>query len=187
MFVAGFQKRSPASAITTRGMGPNRAGDVEPTSAVCISARISGAALFPLFLQQPAPIGPNYLYMMAIDTGRIFNTHALQVQTSLASPKLAAKPAAVMWPLFAQELAVDSVAPGEIIAAVSFTRAFFGASWQNGGTYTLGSTILLNPGCTVPDDVRKAALAFLNGEISNHRANQSLPTGSGGFHASTQT
>jgi hypothetical protein len=187
MFTAGFQKRNLALPITTRGMGPNAAGDVEPSSAVCISARISAAALFPLFVAQPAPIGPNYMYMMAIDTARVFNTHALQVRTSLASAHLSANPNAVMWPLFAQELAVDSVVAGEVICAVSFTRAFFGASWANGGTYTLGSVILTNPACTVDDTVKSKAMTFLQGEIATHRANQPLPTRAGGFHASTQT
>ena len=47
MFANGFARRMVgAGPIQYRRLGANRAGDIEPSSAVCVSARLGGAAMW---------------------------------------------------------------------------------------------------------------------------------------------
>ncbi|WDP91715.1 MAG: hypothetical protein HUN04_19200 [Desulfobacter sp.] len=188
IFTAGFQKRHLGAPIEYRTPNPmKRCGDITPPTAVCFSARLNVAAIFPMGNDGTNPQHPNYIYMMAVDIATIFNTHKMQVEHSLQIMDISQAPhktPEIMWAVFAQEMAADSIPPHHIIAAVRFTRA---GNWQNGGTYSLDNNLLQNDNCTVPAEVRNPALAFLRGEIDNHRLNQPLANVPSGFHASTGT
>jgi hypothetical protein len=180
IFAHGFQKRNIGDSIQTKI--DDEAGlnlDIDSPTAVCVSARLSAAVIFPFYNPDlPARnIGPNWLYIMAIDTKDIFNTHKMQVDQMLKmqdndSDKaiLNDRPNDVMVWLCAQELAVDEVPHGNIIAAVSFIRSFYGTNWKDGGTYTLvKDTLEQNGYCTVPDDTKTQGLDFLKEELAMHQ------------------
>jgi hypothetical protein len=191
IFEDGFRKRKLDMPIMFKS--DNEAGlsiNIESVTGVCVSGRLGGAALFPLYEKgKPQPVGPNYMYMMAIDTKNIVNTHKLQVDIALmpaSKPFLATQPNDVMVWLCADELAVDEVPTTSIIAAVGITRAFLGEDWKKGGTYTLVNSIWQNGECTVPNETRETAIKFLGQEWDTHRTDK-LPSISSGFHESTKT
>jgi hypothetical protein len=165
--------------------------DIVSKSAVCVSARIPGAVLFPLLSNGYClnRVGPNWLYIMAIDTASVntLNTHALQVyfsQSTISLDGSKATPEAVMVWLCAQELAVKEVPNGRIIAALRYIRGFNGDDWKAGGGYTLAGPIEENTYCNVPDAAKKKALKFIRDELEKH-TNGRLPVPADGFHAST--
>lgn len=192
IFANGFTKQNAAIAAPAyRGAGPGQAGDLDPVSGVCVSARFQGAALFPLKFQAWNPVPLTFIYVVCVDPATLLNTHAQQVQDSLGA-KVGAQwvnpradenenwsVQAPMWPLFAHELAADSIPAGDIISAVECTRTWSGWTWQNGGTYRLG-TIYHNAGCTAPQQAIDLGREFLAKEFNSHR-NNNLPNGDGGF------
>lgn len=185
IFTNGFDKRTPGKAITYRSSNQGRAGDIVPDSAVCVSERWTGAALFPLkFSGEPDP-PHGFIYIVVLDTGRLYNTHMRQVTDSLAGVASGLSAASAMWPLYGHELCVDNIPGGDVVGAVECRRAWAGSSFQAGGTYTLG-TLFHNPSCTVDGEFKKAALTFVAGELTNHR-NGTLPVGTSGYVQSTQT
>lgn len=187
IFDYGFFKQNPATQITYRQPNPNRAGDIDSVTAVCVSARFTAAAMFPLRFNANEPRVDTYVYAVCLDVGQVVNTHARQVNDSLTIGMANDPQAAnVMWPLFGHELATDSIHPGEIIAAVPCRRYWHGMTWQQGGTYTL-LPLLKNVSCGMPNIWVTNTLNFLRQEIqiaSDPTAINppELPKGDSGYH-----
>jgi hypothetical protein len=123
--------------------------------------------------------------MVALDDQQLTNTHGKQVNDGLAGVTSGNAAHNALWPLFAHELAVMSVQPGDIIAAVRCTRTWNGNDWTTGANYQLHYPIYLNPGCAVTATMRNPALTFLNGELANHAAG-ATPAMNTGYAASTR-
>lgn len=193
IFANGLTKRDASIPQPVyRGGGANMSGDLDPESGVCVSVRFQGAALFPLRFDNSDPqIMVTYIYVVLVDTDHLLNTHQQQVTDALGAkvngrwqnPDSANNAAwstdAPMWPLFAHEMAVNSVAAGNILSAVECTRTWTGNDWTFGGTYRLG-TVYHNPNCTVTGAFLTSGRNFLANEVNNHR-NSALPNGVGGF------
>ena len=198
IFTNGFDKQDPSFADPAyRSGGANMSGDLDPVSGVCVSVRFQGAALFPLKFNATNPRVTTYIYAVYVDTDDLLNTHQLQVRDSLGqnvngqwqNPNSENNAAwgmnSPMWPLCAHEMAVNSIPVGHIISAIRCDRAWTGAYWALGGTYTLGS-IYHNLGCNAPAIFVQLARNFIGGEYTSHR-NSPLPNGVGGFQLSTAT
>jgi hypothetical protein len=195
IFTDGFDKWEPGYADPVyRSAGPNMSGDLDPDSGVCVSVRFQGAALFPLKFDNTNPRINTFIYAVYVDTDDLFNTHQQQVIDALGhksggkwvnpdSHKNAVwSTDSPMWPLFAHEMAVNSIPAGHVIAAVPCVRHWNGSDWSFGGSYTLGA-VLDNPGCNAPEPFLTLAREFLTGEVTNH-SNSPMPGGDSGFHIS---
>jgi hypothetical protein len=169
-----------------RGGGHGVAGDLDPPTAVCVSARSSAAAYFPLKFSDDDPREDTFLYMVYVEIDDIFNTHGQQVATSLGGVASGLTASRAMWPLFAHELATRRIDAANIIAAVECRRDWSGPTWQQGGTYELGTSLLQNPNCLVASNYRTPGMQFLLGEIQNNRRAR-LPQGDSGYVRSTRT
>ena len=186
MFANGFSRRLVGGGpVQYRRLTPNAAGDIEPASAVCVSARLSGAAMFPLKFSGADPaISDTYIYVVGIDTNALTNTHGMQVNDGLAGVGAGNTAANALWPLFAHELAVPIIPHNRIIAAVRCTRTWNGPDWTTGANYQLDSQIMINYGCNISADYLNAAADFLRDEVANHR-NEATPAMGRGYHRST--
>lgn len=183
IFLPGFRKRGQGSVLYRRGN--NVAGDIEPSSAVCVSARISAAAMFPLKFDYKQPkVSDTYIYVVGIDTNRLTNTHQLQVRDGMSGLSHNSAQDA-LWPLYAHELALPVILGNQIIAAVKCTRTWHGDNWASGAIYELHRQIIMNPGCNVPQTYFDAAIDFLQNEVANHRRGTTPKTASG-YHQSTR-
>lgn len=186
MFANGFSRRLQGlGPIQYRNPVPNAAGDIEPRSAVCVSARLSAAAMFPLRFNAADPtISDTFIYVVGLDAGALTNTHGMQVSDGLAGVGAGNTAANALWPLFAHELAIPVIPANRIIAAVKCTRTWNGNDWTTGANYQLGTEVLVNYGCGISADYLNAAADFLRSEIANHR-NGSTPAMGRGYHPST--
>jgi hypothetical protein len=198
IFAQGFTKQDPTIPDPVyRSGGANMAGDLDPVSAVCVSVRFQGAALFPLKFDNTNPRITTYIYAVYVDTDDLLNTHMKQVTDALGqkigqtwqNPDSADNAVwstdSPMWPLFAHEMAANDIPPGHVISAIRCDRTWNGADWSFGGTYRLGS-LFHNPGCSAPQVFVDIARSFLGGEFSQHR-NGALPSGMGGFKPAVHT
>jgi hypothetical protein len=174
IFALGFVRRDLAALAPVYRAEQDAAGDIEPDSAVCVSARISAAALFPL----DVAVGRTYIYAVALDTSAVTNTHQRQVVDGLGGVPV--NGAAALWPLFAQELAIPEIPANQIIASVACDRVWNGADWPAGAVYTLHSPVASNPACTVNAQFRDAAVSFLMSEIN--LGNNNTPLMGNGYH-----
>lgn len=170
IFGEGFKRRDlTAPKPVKRPIGANMAGDIEPTSAVCVSARITAAALFPLrFSRADAAISNTYIYVAAVDTAALTNTHQWQVIEGLKGVHITQDPKMSLWPLFGHELAIPEIPAEQIIAAVLCERRWRGDSWENGADYTLQAPVLFNQACRVEDDYLIPAKTFITDEVAHH-------------------
>ncbi|MDJ0805445.1 MAG: hypothetical protein QNJ78_01295 [Gammaproteobacteria bacterium] len=186
MFANGFSRRMVgAGPIQYRRLGANRAGDIEPSSAVCVSARLGGAAMFPLRFDANDPAtSDTYIYVVGLDANALTNTHGMQVQDGLAGVSAGNTAGNALWPLFAHELAIPSIPANRIVAAVKCTRTWNGANWSTGANYQLDTEVFVNYGCTLAAEYLNAAAEFLRNEVSNHR-NGATPNRGSGYHPST--
>ncbi|MEK1839821.1 MULTISPECIES: hypothetical protein [Pseudomonas] len=174
IFALGFSRRDLTAPSPVYRATPNYAGDIEPDSAVCVSARISASALFPL----DVAVARTYIYAVALDTSAVTNTHKRQVEDGLAG--VAVSGVNALWPLFAQELAIPEIPANQIIASVACDRVWNGADWSAGAVYTLHSPVATNPACTVNAQFRDAAVSFLMAEIN--LGNNNTPLMGNGYH-----
>jgi len=167
------------------------AGDIHPDTAVCVSARISGASMFPLKFAKGSCPEKTFIYLVGIDTGDVTNTHKIQVLDGLegidnnSSSNTASVALDALWPVFAHELAVKDIPANRIIAAVECARKWNGSEWDDGGTYEL-LTVHENPACSIGDEYIDAALEFLKVELKNHKKSD-MPDMSKGFAVSEQS
>jgi hypothetical protein len=202
IFASGFTKWDPLrpAPFYRRRTDLPVAGDLDPESGVCVSARFEAAAMFPLKRDAGSARLISFIYVVLVDFETLLNTHGLQVRDALgerarrrvggrvttqwrnegAGYNAAHTPGlSPMWPLFAHELAADSIPAGQVISAIRCTRTWTGEDWTRGGSYTLGNTFH-NPGCTAPQVFVSAARSFLGREFVNHRT-KDMPGGLGGY------
>ncbi len=196
IFRYGFRKRAPDGGIVYRE-GDEAAGDIDPHSAVCVSARFTGATMFPLRFDAGDPrVSDTWIYCVYVDVADLYETHRVQVADGLTALRRRlrgkredekdAEAAAALWPLFAHELATERVPAGDVIAAVRCTRTWRGDDWSAGEDYVLHGPVLANPACTAPAEYVAAATDFLDGELAGH-AHGSSPAPDSGYHRSTGT
>jgi hypothetical protein len=188
MFATGFLRRQPGlGPIVYRTPTANAAGDIDPPTAVCVSARLVGAVMFPLrFTVADPAVSDTWIYMVSVDSADIFNTHKEQVLSGLQGVGAGNSANRALWPLFAHELCALRIPAGNIIGAVRCTRTWLGPAWTAGANYQLHAPIIWNGGCNVAAELHSAAVNFLQDEVDNH-ANGTTPTMASGYHASTGT
>jgi hypothetical protein len=133
-----------------------------------------------------------------------FNTHKRQVQDGmkLMRPGLVDKVARyiglgkggpsqdqakeALWALFGEEMIVDEITIGNVIAGVKCNRMNYQdiKNWDVPINYRLMGPLWVNPNCTVEHSIQQAALNFMNDELNNYDMGQSTVRESG-FAAST--
>jgi hypothetical protein len=79
IFEQGFSARAAGPIWYRRAQHFYGAGDILPDSAVCVTARIAVAAMFPLNTAQPA----SWIYMIGMDQDALTSTHHRQVLDSI--------------------------------------------------------------------------------------------------------
>ena len=143
-----------------------KAGDIMPDTAHCFSRLIRGATIFP----NDTAITHCFLFVCYLREG--FDTHAQQVSEVGAIlqhyPPLAARRQQVAWPLAANEVATERLAPRDILAYVQYTRTWASANWREGGAYAIDiATLQFRVGLslTVRTAIRDLLTQYANGPI----------------------
>jgi hypothetical protein len=141
MFTNGFNKRDVNinNPVFRYIAGRQNAPDIVPKSAVCVTRHFEAAPLFPV----SDLLTPSWVYVLDLDTADMTNTQQSQYVYVQQVGRLGV--AGALWPMFGQERAVNSVAPGDIVGAVYVTRRFNGNDVFNGGSF-LPSNYQANPG-----------------------------------------
>ena len=174
IFFLGFKCWRPQKKVSTakayRKRSDGTAGDIDSQYAVCLSQRVSGAALFPFGKKISED---TWMYMVFVPTGEEFSTHNKQIADGIILAQT--DPGKAWWPLYAHEIAVKEVRRENIIAAVKCDRS-------QKQSFTLIGNILVNTGCSVSDTYKGPAMDFLKGEVS--LGNQMRAQLESGFHAS---
>jgi hypothetical protein len=197
IFITGFTRRTADGPILYRkddrsfpgSITALKPGDIEPDSAVTFSRRMRVATMFPLREDSGDPaVSDTYIYMVAVEANKIYNTHQKQVEDGLRGldqwgdwgntiDDMAAR--VLMWPLYAQEMATINIPSTDIVAAMACRRTWRGPNYKSGLTYTLRGDILWNPQCALPRGLRNTASQFLEREVADQRAGASPETESG--------
>lgn len=174
------KKEDVGDQIIYRGARSLKAGDILPQTAVCVSARLTSATMFPLkFKNQPVALD-SWIYVVIVKVDQLFNTHSKQVTHGIQALKELKKngktiddslAAQVLWPLFGHELAIKEVPDNQVYAAIKCRRHWYGGDFRDGGTYKLGE-LKKNARCSsdrVPETYLDAAKDFVWIELSEHR------------------
>jgi len=193
IFITGFSRRAEAGPIDYRkdiqmpgSITALKPGDIQPESAVTFSRRVRVATMFPLKEGPGDPqVSLTWIYMVAVETQQIFNTHQKQVEDGLDGltrwgeggndiSAVAAK--ILLWPLYAQEMAALRIPSSDIIAAIACRRTWRGFSYKDGLTYQLEGEILWNPQCSLPRGLKNTATQFFEREVKDYSAGTSPAT-----------
>lgn len=136
IFSNGFDKRdSKYSDPKLRWpMGKGVSPDIVPQSAVCFTRHFEASPIFPVGDLKT----DSWVYVMELDTKDIFNSQCKQWED--VRDKLGGKSddeaLAILWPMFGQERAMNSIPGDSIIGAVRVSRKFNKPdSFMNGGTF----------------------------------------------------
>lgn len=177
-----------------RRPNPDAIGDAE--NGVCVSKLFQAAVRFPL-LKKPV----SWIYAVWVPSA--FNTHKRQAMDGmkLMEGGMVRKVAryvglgkhsqdqakAALWALFGEEMIVDQIAVGNVIAGVKCNRINyqFVKDWDIPINYMLLGPLWVNPNCTVENSIRQAALDFMNTELNHHSMGSSTVRESG-FAASNK-
>jgi hypothetical protein len=148
-----------------------KAGDIVPggANAVCLSQRVSAAALFPFGKKWK----DTWMYAVFIPHGREFSTHNRQIHDGWRYAQI--NPYEAWWCIYAHEIAVPWVPVSDIIAAVKCERMIL-------GYYTLIAPVKYNKLCKIDQEYRKSVKDFLEKEIKAGRQERARP--GSGFHKS---
>lgn len=187
IFKSGFDKRGSYTtypAPVMRSLGKGVAPDLDPDSGVCFTRHFQAAPIF--------PVGDldcdSWVYVLEVDTTGIYNTQGKQwdyftgKSTGSTSAKKANK---MLWPMFGQERALDSVGADKIVGAVKVTRKFNGGDFMNGGLFTCVKYVA-NPGFSGTEKVASMAVDMIGKLVSSGKALQT-PSCASGFVKSTKT
>jgi hypothetical protein len=157
IFKNGFALRSPDSLLAYRthvdkpivtsfeggAQSFPKAGDILPDTGHCFAQTLPGCTVFP---NDTAKVD-TWIFVCFLREG--FNTYAQQRRDVALIhkyyPGLAPHAQQIAWPLAAFEVAVESVAPGDILAAIPCTKAWSSDRWEDGGTFTLHLDRLVMP------------------------------------------
>ena len=199
IFRTGFQPELGKPSVPEYAAEPGAAGDIR-TGGVCVTSNFYVAPTFPL-LGRPG----TWIYAVFIE--QAYLTHTRQVMDALAAIKelrerrqaefrsaasrdLASRGAAdppvlaqaaaadVMWSLYGDELAVESIPRTHVIAAVRCTRVNYAdirnmgdktRLWDHGIQFELEAPVIQNRWCRLPDPIRAAAIRFLEGAVLANR------------------
>jgi hypothetical protein len=170
IFASGFRHHTPllpgqtaASAYRPR---PSVAGDMG-AGVVCLSQRLSGAALFPFGnhpiqdadgARKPANTGNTWIYTVLLQEGQYYSTHNRQILDGWDCAQYI-DPSQGWWPIYAHEIATTEVQAVQVVAAVKCDRSAH-------THYKLIGPIDWNEHCRTSQEYKKAIENFLNGEIA---------------------
>lgn len=139
IFPSGFQKRDASfldpqvrffqdsGDATTIALAP----DIEPQSAVCFTRHFEAAAIFPI----DGDVTESWIYVLNLQVKNIMNTQATQY--AFVSDRKGLGVSGNLWPMFGQERCANSIAAGDIVGAVRFTRRMNNkGDFFNGGTFS---------------------------------------------------
>lgn len=194
IFVSGFTPLQGKGPVTYR-KGPKlsgnitqvkqlKPGDIEPSTAVTFSRRLTAAVMFPL----DTSVLKTYVYGVAVELGDLYNTHFKQVMDGLKGMKKwsgmgnqidAETAKTLMWPLFAQEMAAIQIPSTDIFAAVACQRQWRGSDWKSGLDYTLEVEVFRNPQCALPTELKHTFDTFVEEGLPKLRSGSSAAMESG--------
>ena len=127
IFKEGFKSREmdcsieeayrPSELLSGHTIG--QAGDIDPKKAVCLSARVSAAALFPWGEDKKTNL--SNVYLCFVPEKEVFNTHIMQIQDALEKAQQG-DPGGAYWAIYAHEFAVKKIRPHHVLAAVMLIR-----------------------------------------------------------------
>ncbi len=146
-----------------------QAGDILPVTAVCLTGRISIAPMFPLEEKEQF----TNIFVCYVQTKDLVNTHAVQAVTALKGMDsikyVSEKFAKVAFTeTYAYEMCTERVPPQQIICAIKCKRTYNAApDWDAGCSYSL-HTVNRNTNCNVPEDMKQAALKWVDEETTKH-------------------
>jgi hypothetical protein len=178
----------------------DKAGDIDPISAVCVTPRFSMAPIFPP--KTNSLDGPELTWVYTVYVRELYNSHARQVadgmnaiRSELAIRKKIAEESdkapwggagmvdayaedVALWPLYAQELATKVIEAKDVICALKVRRTWKGKDWTYGCDYTMDKdTLVFNRRCEVGKSIISSVGEFLDKE-----PNGTSPSRSSGFH-----
>lgn len=188
MFTNGFKKRDNSPKPELRWVADwantdvkQNAPDIVPESAVCFTKDFMAAPLFPVGDLKT----DSWVYVLDLDTQGMTNTQQSQYEYVQSIGRLGV--AHALWPMFGQERAVNSVAPGDIVGAVHVKRKF--------NAQAILDEDVFNGGSFLPDEYRanpgylgKSAVAVanaMNGFVSKKKWIQ-MPTMAQGIVKATK-
>lgn len=173
-----------------------KAGDLNPQTGICVSPRLSCAALFPLKSEDDPVRSDTWIYGIFLERG--YNTYEAQVHDGLrginleiaqrkaidftdSMPTVDNAKESTMGLWFANEMCARHVSPGEILCAIRCARSWIGNDWTTGANFTLdGDSLIWNDASIEVDPKIKAALqTFIEGEVA--RGEQATPRMSSGY------
>lgn len=145
------------------------AGDLRPDTAVCMSARLSAATMFPL-----SPATDTNIFAVFVEQQCLIWTHTLQVLDAMAAMKVGDSIETAVYAFdncLAEEFGTMRVPGCQVIAALKCRRAWrAGTDYASGATYTLLGPLRENPTCTLPASIKDPAIAFLRTELASYAA-----------------
>jgi hypothetical protein len=153
--------------------------DIHPHTAVCVTGSLDAAALFPVKVDRSksADIDPSQkeapeetrIYVVAPKA--LFDTHDVQARfAARIMPDQGAEQQTMgQGNLYGQERAAQSIAPEDVLCAITVKRTWRGADYTEGGSYTI-TGVERNPGA----DPRH--LETLKEMMSGLQENGKLPT-----------